>query len=38
MGICRPRKRQARFIERLEEINRTTEGAITDIHLDVARK
>ena len=33
IGICRPRKRQAEFIELLEEIERSTDETITDIHL-----
>lgn len=33
IGILRPRKRQAEFIELLEEIDRTTPTAITLIHL-----
>jgi hypothetical protein len=33
LGICRPRKRQVEFLELLEEIDRTTDPAITQIHL-----
>jgi hypothetical protein len=33
LGICRPRKRQAEFIELLELIDRTTEPSVTMIHL-----
>ena len=33
IGICRPRKRQAEFIELLETIDRETDASVTLIHL-----
>ncbi len=33
IGICRPRKRQAEFIELLEKIDRETDPSVTLIHL-----
>jgi transposase len=33
LGICRPRKRQAEFIELLEKIDRETDPSVTLIHL-----